>query len=297
MYPAPFNFMRVGSFSEASAVLAADPNAKAIAGGQTLIPMMKLRLLKPALLVDLRGISGARDIALGDAAVEIGALATHVDIAGSDVAERFSILRDCGQGIADTQVRNMGTIGGSLAEADPCSCWPALLVALDAQVLCEGPDSQRVQGVRELLEDAYTPALEPGELITRVAIARQALEGYGTFVAFKRCAPAYPTASCAMQIAYDGDRIASLRMGFGCLGLTALAFDEGNDIAAGRQVTENLVDEVAEAASIFVEPFADSKGTEEYKRELTRGLVKRAFGIIEARRLGRPAVETHQYYG
>lgn len=297
MYPAPFRYERVKNFAEAAEALAADADAKAIAGGQTLIPMMKLRLLKPGLLIDLGGIAEARDMVLGDEIVEIGALARHGAIAKSELGSEFSILRDCGGGIADAQIRNMGTLGGSLAEADPCSCWPAVMVALDAEVLCEGPEGERVQGVRELLADAYTPALDPGELITRIAISREALEGIGTYVAFKRSAPAYPTASCAMQVAYDGERIRSLRMGFGCLGLTSLAFDQGHDIAEGRTVTEDLVAEVADAASAFVEPLADAKGTEEYKRALTRGLVTRAFTIIEARRLGQPVPETHQYYG
>lgn len=297
MYPTSFNYIKVRSFAEASAALAADPNAKAMAGGQTLIPMMKLRLLKPTTVVDLGGIPGARDIVVTENAVEIGALARHAQIAKSEAAQRFPIIRDCGQGIADSQVRNMGTIGGSLAEADPSSCWPAMLVALDAQVLCSGPKRERVQSVRELLADAYTPALEPGELVTRIAIPREAMEGHGTFVALKRCAPAYPTASCAMQITYDRDRIGSLRIGFGCMALTALAFDEAQDIATGRVIDDGLIEEIGDAASQFVEPLTDAKGTADYKRSLARGLVRRAFTIIEARRLGRPAAETHQYYG
>lgn len=297
MYPSRFQYTRANSFADAAAALANDPEAKALAGGQTLIPMMKLRLVKPQRLVDLAGIQGADNIVFGQDAIVIGALARHAAIGKSKLGQMFPVIRDCALGIADAQIRNMGTIGGSLAEADPSSCWPALLVALDAQVLCQGPSGERVQSVRDLLADAYTPNLGSGELITRIAISREALDGIGVFVAFKRCAPAYPTASCAMQISYDGDRVASLRMGFGCMGMTSLAFDEANAIAMGRNVSRELVGDVAEAASAFVEPLTDAKGTEAYKRALARGLVTRAFDIIEGRRLGRETTETHQYYG
>ena len=298
MYPAQTDYLKVDSFAQASAaLLAGGDDAKALAGGQTLIPMMKLRLVKPRLLVDLGGIAEARDVVVSDTAVEIGALARHAAIGRSAMAARFPIIRDCALGIADAQVRNMGTIGGSVAEADPSSCWPALLVALEAQALCLGPAGPRVQSVRELLADAYTPALDQGELITRIAIPLEALAGFGTFVAFKRCAPAYPTASCALQIDYDGATIAAIRLGFGALGLTALAFDAAAEMATGRPVTADLVDAIADAAAAFVEPLEDAKGTEGYKRSLARGLVVRAFAIVENRRLGRPALETHQYYG
>lgn len=299
MYPSRFDYVKARSFAEASAaLLQGGDGAKVLAGGQTLIPMMKLRLLRPELIIDLGGVDDGRDIVVDDDAIEIGALARHADIGNEfRVQNLFPIISDCALGIADVQVRNMGTIGGSLAEADPCSCWPALLVALDAAVLVEGPDGTRALRVRDLLRDAYTPDLAAGELITRIAVERAALDGVGAFVAFKRAAPAYPTASVALQVTYDGDRVAALRLGFGCLGLTPLAFDAANDIARGKTVTPGLVADIADAASAFVEPIEDAKGSEAYKRSLAAGLVTQAFKIVEARRVGAPAVETHQYYG
>jgi carbon-monoxide dehydrogenase medium subunit len=286
----------VTSFDEACELLAKlGADARPIAGGQTLIPMMKLRILRPSDLVDLRGIR-AEDIDEQGETVEIGALARHQDIGKSAVAGRYAILKDCALGIADVQVRNMGTIGGSLAEADPCSCWPALLVALDARVRCIGKNGTREQSVRELLVDAYTPNLSPTELITRILIARKALSGFGTFVAFKRAAPAYPTASCALIVRYDGEKVLSARLGFGSLGLAPLAMDAGVTLA-GKVVSPALVQEVADRASAFVEPIADNKGTEAYKRSLVKGLVKRAFGVVERRRRGEDVTETHFYYG
>ena len=298
MYPARFDYLKVDSFASASAaLLSGGAGAKALAGGQTLIPMLKLRLLKPELIIDLGGIAGADDITVNEQAIEIGALARHAQVGQSEALQEFPIIGDCALGIADTQVRNMGTIGGSLAEADPCSCWPALLVALDGEVLLEGPDGRRGMKVRDLLADAYTPNLADGELITRVAVGRASLEGFGAFVAFKRAAPAYPTGSCALQVVFKDNRIDCVRVGFGCLGLTPLAFDQANDIAAGRALTPALIDEIAQAAFEFVEPIDDNKGSEAYKRSLARGLVIRAFQVVKARREGSVVPETHSYYG
>ena len=298
MYPARFAYLKADSFPAASAALTTGgAGAKVLAGGQTLIPMLKLRLLKPELIIDLGGITDADDIARNEQAIEIGALARHAQIGRSEALREFPIISDCALGIADAQVRNMGTIGGSLAEADPCSCWPALLVALDGEVLLEGPEGRRGMKVRDLLADAYTPNLAVGELITRVAVSRASLEGIGAFVAFKRAAPAYPTASCALQVAFEGDRIASVRVGLGCLGLTPLAFDQANAMATGRALTRALIHEIAHAVSEFVEPIEDNKGSEAYKRSLARGLVIRAFHIVSARREGTAVQETHSYYG
>jgi carbon-monoxide dehydrogenase medium subunit len=298
VYPSNFRYHKATSFEEASAaLLSLGESAKVMAGGQTLIPMMKLRLIKPTDVIDLAGICGASGIAGTDRTIRVGALARHGVIGGSATAARYPILADCAFGIADPQIRNMGTIGGSLAEADPCSCWPALLVTLDARVLCIGPSGRREQAVRTLLSDAYTPNLDPGELISEIVIDEASLADVGTFVAFKRCAPAYPTASCALSIRYDGDRVAKLRMGFGCLGLTPLTLDRADDVARGRVVDAELIDELATLASESVEPIEDNKGSVPYKRSLVRGLVRRAFANVERRRRGEPVTETHSYYG
>ncbi len=297
MYPSSFHYHRAESFQHACDLLARlGPDARPIAGGQTLIPMMKLRLVRPTDLVDLGSIAGAQQIRETGEGIEIGALARHQDIGKSELACRYPILKDCALGIADVQVRNMGTIGGSLAEADPSSCWPALLVGLNARVRCVSGGGAREQSVRDLLADAYTPNLEPGELISDILIDRKSLAGFGTFVAFKRAAPAYPTASCALSVDYDGEKVRSASFGFGCVGLTPIAMD-ASPMLAGRAVTPALVQEVADAAALRVEPLADNKGSEAYKRQLLKGLIKRAFDIVERRRRGETAAETHFYYG
>jgi carbon-monoxide dehydrogenase medium subunit len=298
MYPAPFGYRRAGSLREATQMLASlGPDAKVLAGGQTLIPMMKLRLLKPATLVDISRIEEARGIRRTASTLEIGALTTHEAVAASAEAREFPILNDCAGGIADVQVRSLGTIAGSLAEADPSSCWPTLLIALDASVLCVSPGGERVQKVRELLKDAYSPALGPAELIGKVIIDLQALSGSGAFVAFKRAAAAYPTASCALQLQLRGDSIQQARLSLGCVGLTPIAVDV-NAALAGRKLDAALGDEIGALAAARCEPLSDNKGSADYKRTLVRGLVRRAFRISTARARGLPDNHaTHTYYG
>lgn len=298
MYPAPFGYRRAGSLREAAQILASlGPDAKVLAGGQTLIPMMKLRLLKPAALVDIGRIEEARGMRRTATALEIGALTTHDAIANSTQATEYPVLKDCAGGIADTQVRSLGTIAGSLAEADPSSCWPTLLMALDASVRCVSPAGERVQTVRELLKDAYTPALEPAELIGQVIIPLTSLAGTGTFVAFKRAAAAYPTASCALQLQLRRHTIESARLALGCVGLTPIVIDLMPTLA-GRKLESALGDEVGTLAATQADPLSDNKGSADYKRSLVQGLVRRAFRIVCARAAGQPELQsTHTYYG
>lgn len=298
MYPAPFAYQRAGSLREATRMLARlGPEAKVLAGGQTLIPMMKLRLLKPATIVDIGRIDEARGIRRTATALEIGALTTHEALNRSAEAAEYPILKDCAGGIADAQVRSLGTIGGSLAEADPSSCWPTVLMALDASVECVSPEGERVQKVRELLKDAYTPALGPHELIGKVHIDMASLSGFGAFVAFKRAAAAYPTASCALQIQLRGETIQSARLALGCVGLTPITVDLGTALT-GRKFVAELGDEVGVLAASQCDPLTDNKGSAEYKRTLVRGLVRRAFRIAADRAAGRRQLHaTHTYYG
>ncbi|ROT43911.1 xanthine dehydrogenase family protein subunit M [Pusillimonas sp. NJUB218] len=298
MFPARYQYHKVDSFKAACEALdALGGEAKLLAGGQTLIPMMKLRLLAPKHLVDMGRIRDGNRIEISEDILRIGALSSHASIAGAEVIKPFSLLRDCAFGIADVQVRNMGTIGGSLAEADPCSCWPTALMALDARVVCVSSGAERTQTVAQLLKDAYTPNLEAGELVTEIQIDRSNLEGMSTFVAFKRAAPAYPTASCALTIRFDGEQVQSVGMALGCVGLTPIRVPYLDEILVGNVLDQSLIDDVAALASEIAEPVSDNKGSEAYKRSLIRGLVARAFDIVMHRKNGKLHTETHSYYG
>lgn len=298
MYPARFEWHRASSFKEASdALLALGPDAKLIAGGQTLIPMMKLRLLRPTDLVDISRVASASEIQLDEHELRIGALARHYEVGISAVANPYPMLRDCALGIADPQIRNMGTVGGGLAEADPSGCWPTLLVGLDAEALCVGRNGERLVKVRDLLVDAYSPALEPGEIIAQIRISRASLSPTSAYVVFKRSAPAYPTASCAVSVNFEDDVIASLKIGIGCAALVPYSPSEVEESISGERLTPSLIDQIADYAAELAEPFDDNRGSAEYKRTLVSALVKRAFSTVERRRAGPGQFKTHTYYG
>ena len=298
MYPAPFEWHRASSFKDASdTLLALGPDAKLIAGGQTLIPMMKLRLLRPVDLVDISRVSSAAEIEVMNEELRIGAMARHYAVGISPAANHYPLLRDCALGIADPQVRNMGTIGGGLAEADPSGCWPTLLIGLDAEALCVGSGGERLVKVRDLLVDAYSPALKSGEIIAQIRIPRASLSSTSAYVAFKRSAPAYPTGSCALSIVFEGDAIASLRLGIGCAALVPYSPSGVEESVSGERLTSSLINQIADYAAEVAEPFDDNRGSAEYKRTLVSALVKRAFSIVEQRRAGPGKFTTHTYYG
>jgi carbon-monoxide dehydrogenase medium subunit len=299
MYPSGFTYHRARSLDEAVRLLADLPDgAKVLAGGQTLIPLLKLRLVTPAHLVDIGRIDDAARIRTIDSTLRIGALARHGDIAAHAASAVLPIVVECATGLADPQVRSMGTIGGSLAEADPCSCWPALLCTLGASIQCIGPDGARQLTVRELLREPFAPALRRAELIQHVDIPLPQAPSSGSFVAFKRGASSYPTASCAVQLTWNGDTCRDGSIGFGCLGLTPIVADAAAAALRGSALDPDSIDAIATMAADATDPVTDVKGSAAYKRSLAAGLARRALATAVARhrKAARVAI-SHRYYG
>jgi carbon-monoxide dehydrogenase medium subunit len=299
MYPSSFTYHRANSLEEAVRLLGELPDgAKVLAGGQTLIPLLKLRLVTPAHLVDIGRIDGAARILMIDSTLRIGALARHGDIATHPAVAMLPVVGECARGLADPQVRSMGTIGGSIAEADPCSCWPTLLSTLGASVQCIGPEGTRQLAVRDLLREPYAPALRRAELIQHIDIPLPRGPSTGSFVAFKRGASSYPTASCAVQITWKGDICEQASMGFGCLGLTPIVAEAASAALQGRALDAELIAAVAAMAADATDPVSDVKGSAAYKRSLAAGLARRALATAAARHRGAADLSaSHRYYG
>src|SRR6266404_4784951 len=180
VYTHPFSYHRAGSVLESSKLLQQlGEEARLIAGGQSLIPLMKMRMARPSALVDINFIPGLSEIRRSDGQLRFGALARHADIEASDAASSIPIVHDCAAGIADVQVRNQGTIGGSLAEADPSGDWGAVLLALDTSVRCSRPSGERTIALDDFFKDAYTTALGHDELISEIIVkqAEKTLRG------------------------------------------------------------------------------------------------------------------------
>jgi carbon-monoxide dehydrogenase medium subunit len=270
-------------------------DAKLLAGGQSLIPLMKLRFANPSHLVDLNFISGTSYIEEEKGALRFGALTRHAQIEVSSIAAKIPILHDCAAGIADVQVRNRGTIGGSLAEADPSGDWATVLMTLQTEVRCLGPKGERSVPLADFIKDAYTTALAHDELVSEVVVKTPPKGSGGAYLAFKRSAPVYPTASAAVQVTMEGDICKDAEIALGCVGLTAIRAKDAAAALRGKRITGKTMSAAMEAASAAADPQTDMRGSADYKRTLAGALVKRAIEIAVRRARGERVEVSHIY--
>jgi aerobic carbon-monoxide dehydrogenase medium subunit len=296
MYPRAFHYHRAGSLKEAATMLAQlGDDAKLLAGGQSLIPLMKLRFANPAHLVDLNFTSGTSYIKRDNGTLRFGALTRHAEIEASVVVAKIPILHDCAAGIADVQVRNRGTIGGSLAEADPSGDWATVLFTLSTEVGCLGTNGERTVSLKDFIKDAYTTALAHDELVSEVAVKMPAAGSGGAYLAFKRSAPVYPTASAAVQLAMEDDVCKDVAIALGCVGLIPIRAEQAELALRGRTLTEKTIAGAVDAAKAAADPQSDMRGSADYKRALVGALVKRAIEIALRRARGEQVEVSHIY--
>ena len=298
MYPRAFHYHRASSLKEAATMLVQlGEEAKLLAGGQSLIPLMKLRFANPKHLVDLNFIPGTSYVKGENGALQFGALTRHAEIENSATAGEIPIIHDCAAGIADAQVRNRGTIGGSIAEADPSGDWATVLLTQAAEVRCLGPgaDSERTVPLNQFITDAYTTVLAHGELVSEIVVKIPPKGTGGAYLAFKRTAPVYPTASAAVQLSMDGDVCKDAAIALGCVGLTAIKATEAEATLRGQQITDKVIAAAMEAARAAADPQPDMRGSAEYKRALVSALVKRAIKIAMRRARGEQVEASHIY--
>lgn len=297
MYPSPFRYHRARSLEEASKLLAElGEEARPLAGGQSLVPLMKLRLAAPAHLVDLNFLSGLAHIERSNGTLRIGALARHAEIEASAAAAAIPILHDCAAGIADPQVRHRGTIGGSVAEADPSGDWVPVLLTLNTTVHAVGPQGARSIPLTEFIEDAYTTKLAAAELIREISIEAPPARSGGAYIAFKRCAPVYATATAAVQLTLgDRDTCADARIALGCVALTPLRPSEAEAALRGKPLNAKTIEAAVEAARAAADPPADIRGSAEYKKDLVAALVRRAIDTAARRARGEAVPGGHIY--
>jgi aerobic carbon-monoxide dehydrogenase medium subunit len=296
MYPRAFHYHRAGSLKEAAVMLSQlGDDAKLLAGGQSLIPLMKLRFANPTHLVDLNFIAGTSYIKEADGALRLGSLTRHAEIENSATVSKVPILHDCAAGIADVQVRNRGTIGGSLAEADPSGDWAVVLSTLNTQVQCFGKTGERRVDLKDFIKDAYTTVLAHDELVSEVIVKVPPKESGGAYLAFKRAAPVYPTASAAVQLTMDGNVFQEAAIALGCVGLTAIRATDAEAALRGQSISEKTLAAAVEAASAAADPQSDMRGSADYKRRLVGALVRRAIAIAVRRARGERVEVNHIY--
>lgn len=296
MYPRAFHYHRASSLKEAATMLSQlGEEAKLLAGGQSLIPLMKLRFANPRHLVDLNFISGSSYIKQDDGVLRFGSLTRHAEIEGSWLAARIPILHDCAAGIADVQVRNRGTIGGSLAEADPSGDWAVVLMTLSTEVRCLGQNGQRSVPLTDFIKDAYTTALAQDEVVSEVVVKIPPKGSGGAYIAFKRAAPVYPTASAAVQLTLNGEVCTNAAIALGCVGLTAIQAHDAEAALRGQPINDKTMAAAVEAARSAADPQADMRGSAEYKRTVVGALVKRAMDAAIRRARGEGVELSHLY--
>jgi carbon-monoxide dehydrogenase medium subunit len=296
MYPRPFHYHRAASLKEAAIVLSQlGDDAKPLAGGQSLIPLMKLRFANPSHLVDLNFVPGAAYIKEEGGSVRFGALTRHSEIEKSSVAARVPILHDCAAGIADAQIRNRGTIGGSLAEADPSGDWAAVLLTQKTEVRCLSPRGERTVPLAGFIRDAYTTLLERDELVGEIVVKSPEKGSGGAYLAFKRSAPVYPTASAAVHLAMEADICKDAAIVLGCVGLVPVKATAAEGVLRGSKIDDKALTAAMEAVRAAVDPQSDMRGTAEYKRTLAGALVKRAIAVALRRARGERVEVSHIY--
>jgi carbon-monoxide dehydrogenase medium subunit len=297
MYPAPFRYHRPDNIRDAIMLLSSlGEGAKPLAGGQTLIPILKLRMDEPSDLVDIGRLPESRNISHENGLARIGALATHASIAASEVASLVPSVGDCGGGIADIQVRNRGTIGGSVSAADPSCDWPALLHTLGADIVCRGPGGERKISIGEFIQDSYTTALEDAELVTEIQFSVPGPGSGGAYIGFKKAAPAYPTAAVGIQLTMaDEDTCKDVSLVLSAVGPRPVTSSEAEAQLRGQKLTKENLQNAAEALIAASDPPSDSRGSADFKRSILRSLFIKTAEAAQRRAAGNQIEGSHDY--
>ena len=278
MIPNKFDYHRASSVDEAISLMAQHGmDAKLLAGGHSLLPAMKLRLNQPGVLIDIGRLDELRYIKKEGNELVIGAGATHDDIAHSAAARStFSMLSEAADLIGDVQVRNKGTIGGSLAHADPAADWPAVMLAANAQIELRGPNDARTVAAADFFTGFFMTALEDNEIITAIRIAEPPKGTGSSYQKFMQPASRFAIVGCAAAVTVDGGVCQKVSIGF--TGLADGAFRASNVEAAltGKKPTEENIAAAAQLAGEGVMPMSDHFASEEYRLHLARVYAARA---------------------
>lgn len=288
MIPDTFEYAAPATLPEAIAMLQQRPDdAKLMAGGQSLIPLMKFRLAAPALVVDLRRVPGLTMIVERGGSLVIGAMATEAAVEASDlVRQRYPAIRDASAVVADPLVRNFATLGGNLAHADPANDHPAMMLALGASVMATGPNGSRSITMDDFLVDSLETSLAPDEVLTEIHVPRPTPGSGSAYVKLERKVGDYAIAAVAASITLDGDICARAGLALTNVGPKAIRASAAEAFLVGKRLDEESMREAARLAGEAAQPTADLRGPVEYKRAMVRTLTVRALRIAAERAKG-----------
>jgi aerobic carbon-monoxide dehydrogenase medium subunit len=284
--PGPFEYERATSLDGAIATLGrVGPGARVIAGGHSLLPMMKLRLASPEYLVDINDLHELAYIREEGDELAIGALTRHVDLLESEtLAARFPLFRDAERVIADPVVRNRGTIGGSLCQADAAEDLSAVCVAAKARVVIRGAGGERTVPITDFHIGPWMTVVAPGEIVTEIRLPLRPGAG-SAHVKVERRAGDWAIAAASAAVWIDGDTIADAGIGLSAVGPTTIHVARAEELVRGAKLTDELLAQVAAVAAEECAPVPDARGPVDYKRHLAGVLTKRALSRAAGRAL------------
>ena len=279
MIPPPFDYHAPKTLSEAVALLSKHRDeAKVLSGGQSLLPLLKLRLGQPAHLVDIGRIPGLEYVEERDGTLCIGGRTREAALERSELIRgRYPILADTAAVIADPLVRNLATVGGNLAHGDPANDHPATMIALGARVVATGPKGAREIPVEELFTGLFSTVLAPDEILTEIRVPGPAPRTAGAYLKLERKVGDFATAASAVQLTLGkGGDVVRVGIGLTNAGPTPVKAREAERYLLGKKLDDATVAEASQLAARAAHPTADRRGTVEYKREMARVLTARA---------------------
>ena len=277
MYPARFDYLAPASLDEAIAALGERAgDAKVMAGGQSLIPVLKLRIAAVGTVVDINGVPGLDQIADDDGELRVGALVRHADAERSPLLRgRYGVLGATARLVADPLVRNRGTVCGSLAHADPQGDWGSAMLAARGAVVAQGPSGTRTIPLDELFTGPFANTLAEDELIIEARVPDPGPRTSGTYLKLERKIGDFATAAVAVQVTLENGHIGQAGIGLTGVGATNVRASAAEDALRGKEPTDEVIREAAELAAAAAEPQSDNRGSADYKRNVVRVFCER----------------------
>ncbi len=278
MIPGAFDYYSPTSLEEAIGLLTEHGEAaKILSGGQSLIPAMRFRLAHPEVLVDIRRIPGLDRLREENGHLLIGGLVREVMLEESDlVRTKYPLLSDATAVIADPLVRNQATVGGNIAHADPANDHPAVMLALGAEVVARGPGGERTIPIDEFFVGLFESALRPDEVLTAIRVPSPGPGAGGAYLKLERKVGDYAISAVAVQLTLEGDVIRDVRIGLTNLNPVPMRATDAEAVLAGKAPSDGVLEAAGQAAAAQCDPSPDLRGSVEYKRDVTRVLIKRA---------------------
>jgi aerobic carbon-monoxide dehydrogenase medium subunit len=290
LIPGSFDYLAAHSVNEAVALLDQHgDDAKILAGGQSLIPLLRFRLARPSVLIDINRIDGLEYIRETDSTLHIGALTREVDLDNSSlISERYPILFETSIVVADPVVRNWATVGGNLAHADPANDHPATMLALGAQIVAVGPKGERVLPIGEFFTDApFETALQSNEMLTEIRVPAPAQRSGGAYCKLERKVGDYAIAGVAAYIALDNNgNVSYAGIGLTNVGPVPIKARDAEQSLLGKPLDDASIHQAADLAAAAAQPISDARGPAEYKRDMVHTLTVRALRKALSRATG-----------